>query len=161
MKRPQFEQTEQKPPLSILLIDKAGSITKELLSFFPSDAHILVVGAQKPQTTHSFVSYIHFGSLMPAIPDTYYSHILVVVNADKESIRLIPQFVEKARADTAKIFFIMNLFFADPGFVQELIYDYRNAHAIITGDFLEKKQKMTQQLLDFLKRQIPKGQFMY
>ncbi|MBP9719127.1 MAG: DUF4012 domain-containing protein [Candidatus Levybacteria bacterium] len=140
MKRPQFETIEKKRPVSILIIDKEGVISSGLLSRLPKDTGVVVVGSQRSGlSSEATVSFVHFGTYgMPSIPDTYYSHIFVIINGEKDIITLIPQFLEKARTDDSKIFFVMDLFFAQPAFLQDLTYDYRNAHAVVTGDFFGK-----------------------
>jgi len=128
MKRPTFETVEKNTPATVLLLDKEGIIAAGLLPLFPSHAQTVVVGTQRSAD-------IHFGNTMPSIPDSYYSHIFIVYNGEKDVLQLIPQFLEKAQHDGSKIFFILDLFFADPSFLQELTYSYRNAHVFVTGDF--------------------------
>lgn len=131
MKRPTFEPVEKTQSVSALILDKEGCITAGLLPLFPSHAQTVVVGSQRSAD-------IHFGNTMPSIPDSYYSHIFIVYNGEKDVLHLIPQFLEKARADESKIFFILDLFFADPSFLQELTYSYRNAYVFVTGDSFGK-----------------------
>lgn len=140
MKRPTFEPVEKNTPATVLLLDKEGSITVGLLPLFPSHAQTVVVGGKTPLAVGEPVTFIHFGNTMPQIPDSYYSHIFIVYNGEKDVLQLIPQFLEKAQRDGSKIFFILDLFFAHPSFLQELTYSYRNAHVFVTGDFFGKNQ---------------------
>ncbi len=159
MKRPHFEPIEKKSPSNILLLDKEGLITKGLLPLLPKSMNIIVVSTQKPEIVSDIsVEYIHFGSYgMPSIPDIPYSHILVVSNGEKDILTLIPQFLEKARTDSAKIFFIVDLFFADPSFLSELTYSYRNAHVIVTGDFFGKDKETDTTIQRFFDEANTKG----
>lgn len=136
MKRPRFETVEQPSPSTILLIDKEGIITAGVLPLLPKETQVMVLGLHKPEGVEGLgLEYIHFGNTMPQIPDAYYSHMFVVYNGEKDVLMLLPQFLEKARLDGSKIFFIVDLFFADGAFLQELTYSYRNAHVLVTGDF--------------------------
>lgn len=136
MKRPSFDTIEKKVVTSILVIDKDGLLTSGILSLFPRDAHVVLVGQKRPPFPEGLsVEYVHFGSLMPRIPDIYYSHIFVVYDGEKDLMTIIPQFLEKARNDDSKIFFLVDLFFAESTLVSDLTYGYRNAYVIVTGDF--------------------------
>lgn len=119
MKRPVFETVEKKQPQSLLLVDKEGVITQGALSLLP-EANTVVA------------DFGHLG--IPSIPDAYYSHIFVVVHDPREILAILPQFLEKARRDTAHIFFIVDLLFAQEAFLQELVYSYRNARVMVMGD---------------------------
>lgn len=140
MKRPTFQTVEKKRSDALLLVDKHKLYTEGLLALFPKEIPAVVVSSEKPIFVEQRpVGYVPFKATMPAIPDSYYSHLFVVYNGEKELLAMIPQFLEKARNDSAKIIFIMDLFFADQSFIQELTYSYKNAHAFITGDVFGKE----------------------
>lgn len=135
MKRPTFETVEKRKLETLLVIDKEGVITSGLVAKFPLHTPVVIASATKPAVLQDrLLTYAPFKNSMPKLPDAYYSHIFVVYNGEQEVLSLLPQVLAKARNDGSKLFFIIDIFFADPSFVQELVHDYRNAHAIIAGD---------------------------
>lgn len=111
---------------TVLIIDKKGEIAS------------LLVGTLKE---HSNVIYVGAGGLrfkkIPQIPNTTYTHILVVYSTQVERLGIISQCLKKAQEDLAKLIFIFQREHIDNTLIESVIDTYKNTSVVIYGDIFD------------------------
>src|SRR3990167_10139318 len=118
MKKPALFTDSKKTELPILIIDKKGTVGKELADKLSKES--LVILLRNKETKLENVIHIPFLKKVPQIPDnTYYVQILIDEQMEF-SKDLMKAFIKKAQKDNSILVLVININFTD----QELISTY-------------------------------------
>ena len=117
----------------LLLVDKTGLCTDQLLSTLHSSFRIVYLGTAMSQDMAN-VHHVPFGKLLPKLPDFWYSHMLVFFNGEQEVQTILPSLLSKAKKDNAHLIVVTFLPYAHLEFIEKLTTQYNKTSILIIGD---------------------------
>lgn len=136
MKKPALFTDSKKTELPILIIDKKGTVGKELADKLSKESLIILLSDKETKLEN--VIHIPFLKKVPQIPDnTYYAQILIDEQMEF-SKDLMKAFIKKAQKDNSVLVLVININFADQELISTYLSLYDKLKIVITGDiFIE------------------------
>ncbi len=133
MKRPALVQEEDSSSNSkpVLVVDKVGIIGSALALELSKDLLVVLV-SDTVRKENSNIINVAYSKKFPEIPDNNYSYI-IVLGSDIGTIKSVPSFIKKARADDSNFIFATYLL-SLPKEVESVLTEYKKTKVILYGD---------------------------
>lgn len=115
---------------TVLVVDKEGSLGKELVHHITTHTTTVFVSSQKPHDATTI--HIPFSNRIPEIPEGIYTHVfLLSMNADDE---LLTPLAQKAQQDNAKFIYILPYWLYTPELEEKLAASCSRWVLVLLGD---------------------------
>lgn len=135
MNTPFFITTEkQQSTLPLLIVDKQSSLSRGLISVLSEHFVTVLVSHKVPLPHLSRIVHVPFRRTIPAIPDNYFSAILLFYTGEKSLLDSLPSFVKKAKQNNAKLLFVTHASYAELPSITKARESYEHFHLVIYGD---------------------------
>ena len=129
--------TQKRQDYPILIVDKKGTIGKELVKQLKDEALVVYVSKNLEE---SFENVIHvpFVKKVPTIPDNIYSHIVIIDENLEINKEVLGAFIKKARNNNSLLLLCVDLKFAGSKIIDSFLSSYTHAKLAVLGDIFEK-----------------------
>jgi hypothetical protein len=128
---------------AVLIVDKThvvGALLSQSIRRNAPEVTTVLVTQQLP----SFVTLspktiaISFGGPYPKIPNASYAYIFIVYNGEKEVATILPQFINKARADGSFLVLLCESSVPNHKVIQQVLENYKKSQVFVFGDLFGK-----------------------
>ena len=138
--RPHLITSESPVKQPILIIDKNGIISEELVDKL-KDQFLIVLLTTRELKTHENLTSIYYGKKIPVIPDENYAAIIVIYHGEKSTLDLLPPVAKKVSEIKSNLVFITSLYYYDKKLKKILNNElYDKVTKIIYGDVFGKEE---------------------
>lgn len=135
MNSPLFITTEKKQAsLPLLIVDKPAILSRGLVSVLSEHFMTVLVSQKQPLSHLSRIIHVPFKRTIPAIPDNYFSAILIFYNGERALVDSLPSFIKKAQQNNAKILMVTSRKHSSEPFIAKGMEVYDNLHIAVYGD---------------------------
>ncbi len=114
----------------ILIIDKTGLIGEPLSLKLSKEFPVVFVGK-------SPLAHVPFARSFPTIPDSKYSHIIVIAD-EGEQLEFLPKIIEKAKGVNSELIFAQDLSSKD-NYAEKVLSAYPTGKVVLYGDIFDNK----------------------
>lgn len=120
--------------LPLLIIDKPGLFSTGIVSLV-SEHFTTVLVSERNRLPHlPHVRQVNFKRKIPAIPDDYFSAILLFYNGEDALMDALPAFIKKAKQNNAKLLLITPRAYAGSAPFTQALEQYEEAYLVVLGD---------------------------
>jgi hypothetical protein len=135
MTAPLFITTEKRTTsLPLLIVDKPARFSKGLISMLAEHFPVVLVSERHFLPHLHRVTHVSFRRAIPAIPDDYFSAIVLFYHGEKALADALPAFIKKAKQNNAKLLFITSREYADAVFLAHGAASYGGMHVLLYSD---------------------------
>lgn len=130
---PLVSQRLNNPP--ILIVDEEGIIGEKIASRLSQEAQVVLVTSKEIQPSQNLI-HVPFGKPNPLIPDSFYSHIILI--SPENFSDSVLSFLDKAREDYSA-FIVCSYFRNIDSVLKYNFQDYRGTKLIFFGEVFGQK----------------------
>src|SRR3989344_8379010 len=117
----------------ILIIDKAGLIGSALSSRLSKEFSIILVSGKSLREEDGDIVHIPFLRKFPVIPDSKYSHIVLIGDGEID-VEILPKIIEKAKDVNSDFIFAQGFSSKGQYLFEKTLSAYPTAKTVLYGD---------------------------
>ena len=120
----------------ILLIDKTGLIGESLCLKLSKEFLVVFVTKKALEIESENIIHVPFRRLFPVIPDSKYSHIVIIADED-EDLEFLPSIIRQAKLVNSDLILAKSLWSVD-SYTEKVLSSYPTSTIVLYGDIFDK-----------------------
>jgi len=120
--------------LPVLIIDKPCLLSKGLVSLLSEHFQTVLVSGKNPLPHLPHVTHVSYRRRIPAIPDDYFSAILLFYHGEQALVDGLASLLKKVKQNKAKLLLITSREYARLPVFKKALEEYEAASLIVYGD---------------------------